>query len=433
MESFKNIEELKSRAGTENSSVLLLGGIIPSDGAEALYYWDPLSIEVADNIFVVKVDDVTLGRWKALNFSAVDTSGFLVKPDGIITTGVVLFNPITQLFTVPTPFTLRFNNQNFLSKLAPNNTIQGEPLPTNYARIDTITCDSTGNYFYNKGPNVYSTLLTPPTPAGHVRIARVLIYVGGSYQIILGKPISVLTNYSATIDDEFKILEGRDLIMQAAFGSVDTGDFIFRDGNGVERARIYLAPGPQDKFFIRFGLNSPSYELPLGPSDTTLISGGEVTSALNSVNVAPALFRIEGENYNSLLTNLPSPAAHTDFLRIDIIVGTKNNVVLYIPGTPAETAITPSVPTGTVLIRTINVLAGVAQPEIAPPPATVVSLFEKISFKFGSYFQSMFDGSLELRSKRGTLLAKWAEIEPEYILDGNNNPILDGNGNSIEI
>jgi len=338
------------------------------------------------------------------------------RPDGIVTVGALTFDETTDIATITEPFVVRYGNIHYPTKNAPNNIVQLNVSPIDYGRMDLITCDIDGNYYRTTGPNVYTTMITPPTPEGHTRLAIIVRHTNGSSHVIMGKPVKLITNTFGEFDDEVVVHEGRDFVLQAAPGAIDTGDFIFKDGNGVERARIYLAPGPQKKFFVRFGINQPSYELPLGPTDTTLISGGEATSSTGTVTIASAIFRIEGVDYTSVSTILISPAANADFLRIDAVIGNKDSSVTYLTGVAGESAIPPTIPMGSVLIRYINKLAGLEIPEIQAPPATIVSVFEKLTLKHGPSIESTQNGCIIFRSKRGNVLMELCEEYTEPVI-----------------
>jgi hypothetical protein len=79
----KNIAELKTRKGTPESIVEVLGYYTPGDGGGGDFYWDNTSTEIDDLGTVIQVSGVTTGRWKRIYSTNISVKWFGAKGDGI--------------------------------------------------------------------------------------------------------------------------------------------------------------------------------------------------------------------------------------------------------------------------------------------------------------------------------------------------------------
>ena len=82
-----NIAELKTRRGTFNANVEVLGYYSSGDGGGGGFYWDNSSVETDNGGTVIQVTGVSTGRWKRVFNDSVNVKWFGAKGDYDGTTG----------------------------------------------------------------------------------------------------------------------------------------------------------------------------------------------------------------------------------------------------------------------------------------------------------------------------------------------------------
>lgn len=78
-----NIAELKTRKGTSNINVEVLGYYTSGDGGGGSFYWDNISTETDNGGTIIQVTGLTTGRWKRIYDNEINVKWFGAKGNGI--------------------------------------------------------------------------------------------------------------------------------------------------------------------------------------------------------------------------------------------------------------------------------------------------------------------------------------------------------------
>jgi hypothetical protein len=95
----KNIAELKTRKGTPESTVEVLGYYVEGDGGGGNFYWDNVSTETDNSGTIIQVTGVITGRWKRVYTNVVNVRWFGAKGDGVTSDTTTILNAINSLTT----------------------------------------------------------------------------------------------------------------------------------------------------------------------------------------------------------------------------------------------------------------------------------------------------------------------------------------------
>jgi hypothetical protein len=181
--------------------------------------------------------------------------------DGIIRPGSITISA-NYLVTIDPVFIVRLNAVSVTGKSSPNNTIQLDQPDLLNSRIDIIYINPDGSYGKVTGIAA-NTQVQPSNPLGTILLASIYIYGGNlSFpQIDVQPAIAYYKNTGGDLFGDVVIKGGHDLVLQARLGSQDSGDLIFKNGNGVVLGRIWKPVG-SNKFVLRFNTDSDNfYEL----------------------------------------------------------------------------------------------------------------------------------------------------------------------------